>query len=351
MRTPRSAVLLAVITVAASLVSAPAHAAARQSGPGTVEELRKQAAKARTDLEKATKQLDNRRRVLEKSQATLKTTLADLGVADTDLNRIREPLARLANAAYQGGANGSMAIFSSGDPQGALSAAADLAHLAEGQNALVKRAADLRKRREQLAATAQDLQSKNGVEQAKVQRQIDALKAKSVRITQQLTQSLGKLSGAGRLAASCDPALVANARRFPNGLIPARYLCRLPQPNRQLRADAALAFFKLNAAFKARFKHDMCLRDSYRSLGDQQRIYSQRPGFAAVPGRSNHGLGTALDICGGVQNQGSVPFNWLVANSQKYGWFHPSWAYSSPFEPWHWEYKAGRGQAIADPGY
>ncbi|MCW2885990.1 MAG: zinc D-Ala-D-Ala carboxypeptidase [Streptosporangiaceae bacterium] len=350
MRTPRSAGLFAVITVVASLVSAPGYAA-QQPGRGTVEELRKQAAKARTDLEKATKQLDSRRRALEQSQTTLKTTLTDLGVADTDLNRIREPLARLANVAYEGGANGSMAVFSSGDPQGALSAAADLVHLADGQNALVKRAAELRTRREQLAATAQDLQSKNGVEQAKVQRQIDALKARSVQLTQQLTQSLGNLSGASGLAAACDPALVTEARRFPNGLIPARYLCPLPQRHRMLRADAALAFYKFNAAFKTRFKHDMCLTDSYRSLADQQRIYSQRPGMAAVPGRSNHGLGTAVDVCGGVQNQGSVPFNWLLANSLKYGWFHPKWAYVSPFEPWHWEFKSGKSQAIADPGH
>jgi LAS superfamily LD-carboxypeptidase LdcB len=117
-----------------------------------------------------------------------------------------------------------------------------------------------------------------------------------------------------------------------------------------LRADAALAFYKLNAAYKKRFKQNMCLTDSYRSLADQQRIYSQRPGMAAVPGRSNHGLGTAIDICGGVQNQGSTPFNWLLANSLKYGWFHPQWAYSSPFEPWHWEFKSGKTQAVADPG-
>jgi LAS superfamily LD-carboxypeptidase LdcB len=344
-------VLVAVMAVAVSLISSPGHADQR-SGRDTVEELRKQAAKAHASLESATKQLDSRRLALERSQATLKATLADLGVADTDLDRIRAPLARLANASYQGGAiNGSMAVFSSGDPQGALSAAADLLHLADDQNTLVSRAAELRKHREDLAATAQDLQSKNGVEQAKVQQQIDSLKAKSVALTKQLTQSLSKLSGVQKLAASCDPALVTDARKYPNGLIPARYLCPLPEKQRMLRADAALAFYKLDAAFKARFKKDMCLTDSYRSLADQQRIYSQRPAFAAVPGSSNHGLGTAVDICGGVQNQGSVPFNWLLANSKKYGWSHPQWAYVSPFEPWHWEFNSGKSQAIADAGY
>jgi LAS superfamily LD-carboxypeptidase LdcB len=346
-RTPRSAVLVAVIAVAASLVSAPVSAAQR-AGSDTVEELRKQASLARKDLEKATKQLEDQRQALNQSQTRLKATLKDLGVADADLNRIREPLARLANAAYQGATNGSMTIFSSGDPGSALSAAADLTYLAQGQDTLVKRAAELRQRREQLAATAQDLQSKNIVAQVKVQQQIDALKTKSAQLTQQLTQSLGKLSGDQRLVAACDPALATDARKFPNGLIPVRYLCRLPEKQRMLRADAALAFYKLNAAFKVRFKGDMCLTDSYRSLADQQRIYSNRPGMAAVPGRSNHGLGTAVDICGGVQNQGSVQFNWLRANSLKYGWFHPQWAYVSPFEPWHWEFKSGKSQAIPD---
>jgi LAS superfamily LD-carboxypeptidase LdcB len=343
-------VLVAVMTVAASLLSAPGYAA-QQSGPSTVQELQKQAVKARTDLENATKELDSRRQALGRSQAKLKATLADLGVADTDLNQIRAPLSRLANNAYEGGENGSMAIFSAGDPQGALSSAADLLYLANAQDALVKRAAELRKRQEDLAATAQDLQSKNGVEQAKVQQQINALKAKSVQLTRQLTQALSKLSGVQKLAAACDPSLVAEARKYPNGLIPARYLCPLPQPHRMLRADAALAFYKLNAAYKARFKTNMCLTDSYRSLATQQRIYSQRPSMAAVPGHSNHGLGTAIDICGGVQNQGSVQFNWLLANSQKYGWSHPKWAYVNPFEPWHWEFNSGKTEAVPDPGH
>ena len=73
-------------------------------------------------------------------------------------------------------------------------------------------------------------------------------------------------------------------------------------------------------------------------LAEQRSIYYQRPGFAAIPGRSNHGLGQALDLCGGIQSQGTTQFNWLEANSRKYGWFHPAWAYSSPFEPWHWEF-------------
>jgi hypothetical protein len=39
-----------------------------------------------------------------------------------------------------------------------------------------------------------------------------------------------------------------------------------------------------------------------------------------------------------VERFRSAEFNWLEKNGKRYGWFHPDWAYSSPFEPWHWEY-------------
>jgi LAS superfamily LD-carboxypeptidase LdcB len=115
-------------------------------------------------------------------------------------------------------------------------------------------------------------------------------------------------------------------------------LCPLQQKGFSLRADATIAFVSLNEAYRQRFGKPMCVTDAYRSLAEQQSIYYRRPGFAAVPGRSNHGLGLAVDLCGGVERAGSAEFVWMEKNSKRYGWFHPSWAYSSPFEPWHWEY-------------
>lgn len=90
----------------------------------------------------------------------------------------------------------------------------------------------------------------------------------------------------------------------------------------------------------------MCVTDSYRSLGEQQAVFYRRPGFAAVPGRSNHGLGLAVDLCGGVDRFRSPQFNWLEANGKRFGWIHPEWAYSSPFEPWHWEYDPKLGSLL-----
>jgi len=138
--------------------------------------------------------------------------------------------------------------------------------------------------------------------------------------------------------ADCDPSDAG--ARYPNGRIPKDDLCPLPQDGHSLRADAAAAFYKLNVAYHKRFGEQMCVRSSYRSYEKQQQLYRRMPaGMAARPGNSKHGNGIAVDLCGGVQNDGSPQFAWLEDNSGKYGWIHPAWAYSSPYEPWHWEYR------------
>jgi D-alanyl-D-alanine carboxypeptidase len=334
---PRSAVLAAVCLVAAAVITPQGGAAARED---PVQELRRSASKARGDLEKATEQMTSRQKELARSQERLRATLKDLAKADAELDQIREPLARLANAAYQQPASGSMSIFGGGDASDALRATADVTHIAEQRQALVRKADELQRRRQRLTSTAQDLQSRHAVEQTRLQQEVDGLRAKSAQLTKDLTAKLRQLEAARerKLRARCDESLATKSRQFPNGLIPAKYLCDLPQKGEQLRADAALAFYKLNLAYKRRFGRDMCVTDSYRNLADQQRVYASRPGFAAVPGTSNHGKGQALDLCGGIQNGGSVQFNWMEANARRYGWLHPAWAYSNPYEPWHWEY-------------
>ncbi|TDC74542.1 D-alanyl-D-alanine carboxypeptidase family protein [Actinomadura sp. 7K507] len=338
MPNPRSAALTAVFLVM-TMLSPHGVAGAAQRDP--LESLRDEATKARDELEKATKQMKGREKDLAASQVKLRSTLKDLAVAEAELNKIREPLAMLANTSYQSsGAVGAMSIFGGGDPREALRSTADVTLMAKSQQALVDRADDLQGRRERLAATAQELQSRNAVEQTRLQQDVDGLKDKSAQLTKQLNTMLDKLavSKLRRLQLKCDESLAGEAKEFPNGLIPAKYLCALPQKGHKLRADAALGFYKLNSAYKRRFGRAMCVTDAYRSLSEQHSVYASRPGFAAVPGTSNHGKGQALDLCGGVQTSGSVQFNWLEANAEKYGWFHPAWAYSNPFEPWHWEF-------------
>ena len=352
MRSPRPVALIAAITAVVLLLMSSASdpsSAAQKPSASSVEALQKQAEKAKNELSKATKDWEDRNRQLIASEEKLKKTLADLGAADAQLNQIREPLARLAANSYKSpGLLGVPALLSGDDPDQSLATATDLTMLSNEQKSLIDKGAELRKQHEQLAATAQDLQSRNAIESTRLQQQISGLKSRAAALTQQLTSALNKLDPNTRLRLTCRSSLVAEARKFPNGLIPSRYLCPLPQPGRSLRADAALAFYRLNAAYKKRFGVQMCLTDSYRPLAEQQRIYADRPGMAAVPGHSNHGYGTAVDLCGGVQSQGSAQFSWLESNSKTYEFFHPSWAYSSPFEPWHWEYTKENTQTGGD---
>ncbi|WP_460302052.1 D-alanyl-D-alanine carboxypeptidase family protein [Actinocorallia aurea] len=311
-----------------------------------VESLRKEATKARNELQDLDDDLKGLRTEVKKSRKKLRETLAELAVADAEFDKIREPLAKLANSSYQApAASGSLSIFGQGDASQSLHASADLTFLAGADQALIDTAGELRERREGLADDAQDLQSQTSLDQAKIKKQQKALFKRIDDLNGRLNKMLNNLDldRDTELTLRCDTSLVEDSTKFPNGLIPGKYLCKVPQKGYLLRADAALAFVKLNAAYKQRFGVDMCVRDAYRDLAEQQRLYYERPGFAAIPGHSNHGLGQALDLCGGVQTSGSLQFNWLEANAGTYGWFHPSWAYSSPFEPWHWEFGTEEG--------
>jgi hypothetical protein len=123
-----------------------------------------------------------------------------------------------------------------------------------------------------------------------------------------------------------------------NGRLPESLLCPLPQPGERLRADAAQAFIELDGAFRSEFGRQMCVADSYRPYHEQVRLFEQmRPGMAARPGTSQHGLGVAVDLCGGVHRVGTPEHEWMLATAPDYGWDNPDWARNG-FEPWHWEF-------------
>jgi septal ring factor EnvC (AmiA/AmiB activator) len=129
--------------------------------------------------------------------------------------------------------------------------------------------------------------------------------------------------------------------RYPNGAIPLSALCPLwGAPGHYLRADAAHAFGQLTEAYAAQHGQPLCVGDSYRPLDSQVQLYATKPGLAAVPGTSNHGWGTAVDLCGGVESFGTREHEWMRANAPLHGWFHPAWAQQggSRPEPWHWEF-------------
>ncbi|HYN66752.1 MAG TPA: M15 family metallopeptidase [Ornithinibacter sp.] len=147
-------------------------------------------------------------------------------------------------------------------------------------------------------------------------------------------------------AASVDIAAIGkpctNDLAFhPNGMIPPSGLCPVwGAAGERLSPAAAASFNALSKAYAAQTGVPLCITDSYRSLPDQISVKATRGRFAATPGTSRHGLGRAVDLCGGVQDFGSPAHRWMRQNAPLYGWFHPSWAAAggSLPEPWHWEF-------------
>lgn len=129
--------------------------------------------------------------------------------------------------------------------------------------------------------------------------------------------------------------------RYANGRLPGSVLCVVPGGDgERLRADAAVSFTRLQAAYERDRGERMCVTDGYRPLGEQQVLRRTKRRFAAVPGTSEHGLGQAVDLGCGVQSSRTSQHAWMVANAGAYGWFHPDWAKPGGRlpEPWHWEY-------------
>lgn len=128
---------------------------------------------------------------------------------------------------------------------------------------------------------------------------------------------------------------------YANGRLPDEVLCTLPGGSgERLRADAALSFVRLAAAYEGAFGEPICVTDGYRPLAEQQQLRRTKPRFAARPGYSEHGWGLAVDLSCGVQSFRTKEHAWLVANAGTYGWFLPEWAQRGGArpEPWHWEF-------------
>lgn len=85
---------------------------------------------------------------------------------------------------------------------------------------------------------------------------------------------------------------------YSNGRIPASLLCGIP--GGRLRCDAARAWNAMHKAIKQLYGvliWPLGSLSSYRDLAGQRYLYARsRPGWAAVPGTSNHGLGIAVDL-------------------------------------------------------
>ena len=156
--------------------------------------------------------------------------------------------------------------------------------------------------------------------------------------TKRLHQALARMGfGVDGSTKTCSD----DEAEYPNGHIPARALCPLHgSPGHMLRPSAAAAFNALSEAYERATGSPICVTDSYRSLAEQVAVKAARGKWAASPGTSEHGMGRALDLCGGINSFGTPAHLWMKQHAPLYGWFHPAWAEPSGSlpEPWHWEY-------------
>lgn len=197
-------------------------------------------------------------------------------------------------------------------------------------------------------------------QQRRVLAGLQAAELRAVGRAQLTSTQLSRSRGAAAIAAQAQLAVILAARSagqpaplnpddcqglstlgYPNGEIPTAALCPLwGAPGLVLRADAAAAFRDLSKSYAAEFGRPICVTDAYRTRSQQVTVFAQRPTLAARPGTSNHGLGLATDMCGGVESFATVEHAWLLAHAGLFGWFHPSWAEPGgpKPEPWHWEF-------------
>ena len=121
---------------------------------------------------------------------------------------------------------------------------------------------------------------------------------------------------------------------YGNGKVPRAALTELSSaPGHRLWAPAAGAFERMRAAAAADGV-TFGITDSYRPLSVQQEVARTKGlykdgGLAAVPGTSQHGWGTALDL-----TLDSEALTWMRANAGMFGFVA-----DTPRESWHWVYQ------------
>ena len=175
------------------------------------------------------------------------------------------------------------------------------------------------------------------------ERQLQAAAAAFARSVAQARQAersrLAEGSGLNDQASGCSAK--PGRGSVPNGFLRPQDLCALSVAGHRLAADAARGFLALDGAYRQAFGRAMCVTDSYRDYPSQVDVFRRKPSLAATPGRSRHGFGEAVDLCGGVESFESDRHRWMQHNATRYGFAHPAWARAngSRPEPWHWEFQ------------
>ena len=351
-----------------------AQITASKTGLSTaLKELQGLAAQSNTLLESLTEA----RATQSAATASMAQSKVELGVLQARLQRARAIVREWAFQAYaEGGSSGELlSVLDAmkaeetevGDPLGDLSYLTDQRVRAVDEvRTLTARQRHLTEVRADAQKAATDAAATIAREKAKLDRLVKTQQAKLSALQKTHSAEVAKAGPiAAYLAGIQTPAAKAAYKKlvgvlgsaipssdigkpcssasttYPNGLFPTSALCPLWQaPGEMLSPRAAAAFNAMTQAYARQTGSPICVTDSYRSLSQQYVTKAKRGRFAARPGTSRHGLGMALDLCGGINNFGSPAHLWMKQNAPLYGWFHPSWASPSGAtpEPWHWEF-------------
>ncbi|WP_336706676.1 M15 family metallopeptidase [Oerskovia sp. USHLN155] len=155
-------------------------------------------------------------------------------------------------------------------------------------------------------------------------------------------EAIAAQQAAERAAMASQLAAWANSTAgYSNGNIPTDLLCSPSfAPGHFVRCDGVYYLEQLNTAYRAAFGTDISVTSSYRSYASQVSVKASKGSLAAPPGTSNHGMGQALDLGGGINQFGTAQYNWMRENAPAYGWDNPTWARPGGANPeaWHWEF-------------
>ena len=276
------------------------------------------------------------------------------GAAQRQLNAV-------ARAAYVSGIPENVQLAMSIDPRTltrSLDTVASLERVGGTSRSALRLLLEQRAATEALAARRETLRQQAQAVQARSDAALGEIQAEAAQAQADLEAAQTRLAAAQRAAASRAAAQRATASRsyvggfgpacsapgdgqYANGFLPDAVLCPLASaPGERLANGAAQAFDQLSALRRAQSGSALCVTDSYRDYAGQVAVFAAKPSLAATPGRSQHGLGLAVDLCGGVERFGTEAFAWMKANAPAYGFVHPAWAEpgGGKPEPWHWEY-------------
>jgi D-alanyl-D-alanine carboxypeptidase len=116
---------------------------------------------------------------------------------------------------------------------------------------------------------------------------------------------------------------------------------------RCLTKETYKAFLSLNKAMQGDIGKGVFIRSAWRSFQTQQRTIEASPELAAIPGRSEHQLGTAIDFSHTSTQEreelfvNTPQYEWMKVHAYEYGFvqtYGENSILAGIIEPWHFRF-------------